>query len=75
MAPGHQKIPGTRKPPSQDVILPSRRGPGEPPRSKYVRQGPLSLLNQSNVSSATPASSSALTIWPTDQSISSITSP
>ncbi len=73
--PGHQKMAGTRIPPSQVVPLPSRNRPADPLCVSMVSHGPLSEVNTTNVLSSIWSCFKAETISPTLQSISSMTSP
>lgn len=62
-------------PPSQVAPLPSRRMPAEPPWVLKMSHGPLSEVKTTSVFSWSLCWWSVLMIWPTDQSISSMTSP
>ena len=73
--PGQRKIAGTRKPPSQVLTLPSKKGPAEPPFSFWLNHGPLSEVKTTSVFSSIPSWPRVCRIWPADQSISSIVSP
>ena len=66
---------GTRSPPSHVVDFSPRNGPLTPPNSLNMVHGPLSLVNTKIVFFVSFSASSVFKICPTDQSISSITSP
>mmetsp|Transcript_23468 Transcript_23468/g.72186 ORF Transcript_23468/g.72186 Transcript_23468/m.72186 type:complete len:235 (-) Transcript_23468:96-800(-) len=69
--PGQWTTPGTRTPPSQVVVLPSKKGPAEPAASPCASHGPLS--DEKNV--RTFWLSYALVTSPRAQSISISASP
>jgi hypothetical protein len=73
--PGHQKIVGTRMPPSKVAPLAPRRGPADPACSSKSDQGPLSLVKMTRVWPSRFRARSVSTTRPTLASISSTTSP
>ena len=52
MRPGQRAMNGTRTPPSNDVPLPSRNGPGDPAWLPYDSHGPLSEVKMTSVLSS-----------------------
>ena len=54
MRPGQRATNGTRTPPSNDVPLLSRNGPGDPAWLPYDIHGPLSDVKMTSVLSSAP---------------------
>ena len=73
--PGPQKIAGSRMPPSRVPPLAPRNKPAEPPCVLKTSHGPLSDVNNTIVFLSSFSLRSVFSTWPTDQSISEMTSP